>query len=159
MSLYRYFSAVDKTSELPVPTGPLSKVVPSSSIEATNSKVFAALKLDQEKKTRGPYGRVSAEKKAEIGRRAAEHSVASTVHYYARKFPDPLKESNIHTWRNTYIIELEKKKRESKDDLTINKLPEKKRGHHYLLGEKLEMQVRAYLQTLRGNSAVVNTSS
>ena len=97
MSLYRYFSAVDKTSELPDPSGPLSKVVPSSSIEAANSKVSAALKLDQEKKTRGPCGRVSVEKKAKIGRRAAEHGVASTVCYYARKFPDPLKESSIHT--------------------------------------------------------------
>ena len=112
---------MDKTSKLPDPSGPLSKVVPSSSVEAANSKVSAALKLDQEKKTRGPYGRVSAEKKAEIGRRGAEHSVASTVHYYAGKFPDPLKESSVCTWRNAYITELEKKKRESKDDLTINK--------------------------------------
>ena len=79
MSLYRYFSAVDKTSKLPDPSGPLSKVVPSSSIEAANSKVFAVLKLDQEKKTRGPYGRVSVEKKAEIGRKVAEHGVPSTV--------------------------------------------------------------------------------
>ena len=107
MSLYCYFSAVDKTSELPDPSGPLSKVVPSSSIKAANSKVSAALKLDQEKKTRGPYGRVSAEKKAEIGRRTAEHGVAFTVRYYAVKFPDPLKESSIRMWRNTYITELE----------------------------------------------------
>ena len=74
---------MDKTSELPDPSGPLSKVVPSPSIEAANSKVSAALKLDQEKKTRGPYGRVFAEKKAKIGGRVAEHGVASTVHYYA----------------------------------------------------------------------------
>ena len=87
-----------------------------------------------------------------------EHGVASTVRYYVVKFPDLLKESSVHMWRNTYITELEKKKRESKDDLTINKLPEKKRGRPYLLGEKLEMQVRAYLQTLRANGAVVNTS-
>ena len=42
--------------------------------------------------------------------------------------------------------------------MTINKLPERKRGRPYLLGEKLEMQVRAYLQTLRVNGTVVNTS-
>ena len=69
-----------------------------------------------------------------------------------------MKEISIRTWRNTYITELEKKKRESKDDLTINKLPEKKRGRPYLLSKKLEMQDRAYLQTLRANGAVVNTS-
>ena len=41
---------------------------------------------------------------------------------------------------------------------TIQQLVDKKRGCPYLLGEKLEMQTRAYLQTLRANGAVVNTS-
>ena len=36
-------------------------------------------------------------------------------------------------------------------------MPEKKRGQPYLIGEKLDMQVRAYLKTLRANGAVVNT--
>ena len=37
-------------------------------------------------------------------------------------------------------------------------LPEKKRGRPLLLEEELEMQVRAYLTTLRENGAVVNTA-
>ncbi len=44
------------------------------------------------------------------------------------------------------------------NDLSVKELPEKKRGRPYLLGEKLEMQVRAYLYALRDNGAVVNTA-
>ena len=32
---------------------------------------------------------------------------------------------------------------ERSEDVTVNKLPEKKRGHAFMLGEELEMQVRA----------------
>ena len=86
--------------------------------------------------------------------------MASTVRYYAGKFPEELKESSVRTWKKLYIAELEKKKRNGKsgDDLTVKELVDKKRGRPYLLGEKLEMQTRAYLQTLRANGAVVNTS-
>ena len=86
--------------------------------------------------------------------------MASTVRYYVGKLQEELKESSVRTWRNSYIAELKKKKREWKsgDDLTVTKLNDKKRGRPYLLGEKLDMQTRAYLQTLRKNGAVVNTA-
>ena len=68
-----------QSPNLPDPSGPLSKVVWSSSIEAANTKVSALLSHQELKKktSRGPYARFSAEKKAEVGRRAAEHGVAS----------------------------------------------------------------------------------
>ena len=161
MSLYRYFT-VNKS--LPDPSGPLSRIVPSSSIEAANAKVSPLLTEPQNPEEvvgRGPYQKLSAPKRAEIGRRAAEHAwVASTVRYYAGKLPEELKESSVRTWKKLYIAELEKKKRNCKsgDDLTVKELVDKKRGCPYLLGEKLEMQTRDYLQTLRANGAVVNTS-
>ena len=44
MSLYRYFSAErEATVNLPDPSGLLSKIMPSSSIEAANSKVSLLL--------------------------------------------------------------------------------------------------------------------
>ncbi len=73
MSLFRYFSPASKEApavNLPDPSGPLSKGVTSSSIEAATSKVSVLLtkeRSEEDKKTRGPYGKVSAEKKAEIG--------------------------------------------------------------------------------------------
>ena len=108
MSLYRYFSAVSEVpASLPDPSGPLSKIMPSSSIEAANSKVSPLLINTKENDTcsgnlkkRGSYQKLTAEKRAEIGRRAAEHGVVSTVRYYTSKLPEELKESSVRTWRN-----------------------------------------------------------
>jgi len=38
--------------------------------------------------TRGTYLKMSSEKKAEIGKRAAEHGVLATVRYYASRLPE-----------------------------------------------------------------------
>ena len=61
MSLYRYFRM---NKNLPHPSGPLSKIVPSSSIEAANAKVSVLLTEPQnpEEKVvgRGPYQKLSA---------------------------------------------------------------------------------------------------
>ena len=40
----------------------------------------------------------------------------------------------------------------------VEELPAKRRGRPYLLGEDVELQVRAYLKALRANGAVVNTA-
>ena len=42
------------------------------------------------KAVRGTYLKISAEKKTEIGQRAAEHRVLATVQYYATKLLVPL---------------------------------------------------------------------
>lgn len=51
-----------------------------------------------------------------------------------------------------------KQRRKCDEDLEVKEIPEKKNGRPYLLGKELEMQVRAYLQALRDNGAVVNTA-
>ena len=134
-----------------------SKSVPSSSIEAANSKVSTALKQGSTTGTRGPYSRYSAEKRAEIARRAAEHGVASTVHYYAGKLSDPLKESSVRTWRNAYIAELEKNKKDLKDDLIVKKLPEKKRGRPYLIGDRSGLICKPLEQMVEDSNLLAST--
>ena len=57
MSLYRYFTV---NKNLPGPSGPLSKTVPSSSIEAANAKVSVPLAKPEEKVGGGPYQKLSA---------------------------------------------------------------------------------------------------
>ena len=78
MALDRYFQAWGKSScKLPDPRGPLSRLVPSSSIESANEGVQSW----KAKNTLGVGERDNAtpsELKAEIGRRAAEHGVAAT---------------------------------------------------------------------------------
>ncbi len=105
---------------------------------------------------RGQYAKLTPEQKAEVGKRAAEHGIASTIRYYAKRFP--LKESSVRTWRNLYTSELRKKRAERSDDMTVKNLQEKKRGRILLLVEELDKQIRAYLASMRECGAVVNTA-
>ena len=116
--------------------------------------------IDKKKHTSGRqhYAKVCPELKIEIGKRAAEHGVAATIRFYAKRLPDlELKESSVRTCRNVYIRELQKKRRDG-GDVTVTKLTEKKRGRPYLLGDELDKQVRDYLTSLRSHGAVVNTA-
>ena len=63
----------------------------------------------------------------------------------------------MRSWKAAYLVEL-KQRRECDVIIDIVKLPEKKNGHPYLLLNKLEMEVRAYLRALSSNGAVVNTA-
>ena len=89
----------------------LSRLVPSSSIASANEKVEDLWK--NEERTVGRKGtRYLKISKAEIGRRAAEHSVAATVRFYAQKLPDHvLKESSVRTRRNAYTREMQTRRR------------------------------------------------
>ena len=152
MSLLRYLSRVDpryRDSKLPDPNGPLARAVPSSAISVANESVNVSLESNKKAANRGVYQKLSAEKKAEIGKRAAEHGVMGTVRYYTSKLPEPLKESSVRTWKNVYTKEKQRLRKEGKDSTTIEELPSKRRGRPYLLGDDMEMQVRAYLTALR----------
>ena len=81
-----------KPKGLPDPNGDLSKVVPFSSIEATNTVVRQA--LEKERGPRGPYISVTPAQKHAIGQRAAENGVTATLRYYAKTFPGPSAERN-----------------------------------------------------------------
>ena len=161
MSFLKYFTKQEKMS-LPDSSGSRSVKVPSSAIASTNreeQKISASLSASSESKKRGPYSKsFSPQIKAEIGRYAAENRVASTLRRYVSKHPD-LKESTVRTWRNMYSQELMRVRSGTKmGATTIQELPSKKKGHPYLLGEKLEKQVQSYLIALRDRGGVVNTA-
>ena len=90
MALYRCFQTSDKSTTLPDSRGPLSQLVPSSSIASANEKVKDLWKNKEctagRKGTR--YLKISQELKTEISRRAAEHDVAAIVRFYVQKLPD-----------------------------------------------------------------------
>ena len=80
MALLQYFKKVDGNypgTKLPDPQGALSKEAPSSSISAASTEIAAVLQPSAAgaKAVRGTYLKISAEKKAEIGQRAAENRV------------------------------------------------------------------------------------
>ena len=105
---------------------------------------------------RGTYTKYTTEQKAQIGKRAAEEGVVSTIRYYAKRYPN-LKESSVRDWRNAYTLELKKRRGEG-DESAVMELPEKKRGRPLLIGEDFDGQVQAYLNFVREKGGVVNTA-
>ena len=115
MSLYKFFSRVGTgtSDNLTDPQGPL---IPSSSILAANAEVGKCGQTAAGKK-RNHYAKFTSEQKAEIGHRAVEHGVASTICYYASQFT--LKESTIRGWKD-YLKEVKMRKSE-KQPMSITK--------------------------------------
>ena len=64
----------------------------------------------------------------------------------------------MRTWKNVYTAELSKRRKDGNDESVLKELPAKRIGRPYLLGDELEMQVRAYLKSLREHGAVVNSA-
>ena len=147
MALYRYLKQQQHSDDkLPDPQGPLSIEISSTAIVSANEEVRRVVSKESVKQ-RGPYAKFTAEQRAAIGKRAAEHGVAATVRYYRKQYAN-FKESSVRTWKKTYTLEMEKRRRQGHEDVSVKKLPEKKRGRPFILGEELEMQVRAYLNAL-----------
>ena len=67
-----------------------------------------------------------------VGKQAAEHGVLATVCYYTTKLPEPLKESLMCHWKNAYIAQLQRLRKEGKDNQKVEELPAKRRGCPYL---------------------------
>ena len=99
LGILRYFHLVKEPSSseaagLPDQNGPLSKVIPSSTIAAANEKVCAIGKTGAASKTL--YLHLTATQKYQVGKRTAEFGMTNTVCYYARCFPGiPLKQTTV----------------------------------------------------------------
>ena len=83
MSILTYCKLLPKESpgnsskenlQLPDPRGPLSTSVPSSAIEAANGQVAEVLTAPA---ARGPYFKLTAAQRFQVGKRAAEHGIAA----------------------------------------------------------------------------------
>ena len=83
---------------LPNLSGPLSTIVPASSITAANEEVKSIITTGKE---RGPYMRFSEEAKLAIARYAAKNGVvaSNSLCHFASRFPD-LKESSVKFLKN-----------------------------------------------------------
>lgn len=106
---------------------------------------------------RGTYQTFTADEKARIEKRDAENGVIATVRYFSKVFPGrSLKENSVRTWRTKYLQEIAARRAE--EESSVKELASKKTGRPLLLGVDLDRQVRAYLEALRENGAVVNTA-
>lgn len=165
MALFKYFKRTDDkaSSILPDPQGSLSAIVPSSRMEAVNTMVRPVIEeqIDDncsKKSSRGKYEIFSPDKKAKIGKRAAEHGVLSTIRHFSKIYPDrALNESTVRGWKNKYKNELWRLKKSGKE-VVVRELVDRKRGRPLLLGNELDQQVQAYVHALRLNGEIVNTA-
>ena len=175
MSILNYFkrhpkgtssgSSEDKL-QLPDPRGPLCARVPSSAIDAANKQVAKVLTAPV---SRGPYFKLTPAQRFEVGKRALEHGIASSIRYFEKKYPDlPLKETTVRRLKNLYQSELQRKLKsgstaDGNDEIPVTEdiptLPFKKTGRPLMIGEELDQQVQEYIRYFRepGIGAVVNT--
>ena len=155
-SLLKYFSLVKTKDGLPDPTGHLSEVLPSTSIEEANKEVSAELASvdpDSGKKRRSAYMVATLEQKAKVAKYAAENGTTKAIRHFAKDMPE-LKESTVRGWRTAYLRELTIKVEAGKGDLSVKKLPAVEKGRPLLLGQELDRQKRAYLTDLMSNHNV-----
>ena len=148
MALLKYLKRVDAKKPikidnvLPKPDGPLSSVMPMSSIESANMAVKKVMltasrvtaKDDEiDDKRRGTYQYFTSKEKLGLGKRAAKLGISSTVRYFTTKSGEErtLSPSTLFAWKEKYLRKL--KQRRSDEDPSINELPSKKRGRPLLL--------------------------
>ena len=159
MALLKYFQKLKQPNPidvLPDENGPLCQDIPSSSIREANLEVSEVLTTQTEGK-RKPYLKISSERKAVIGKYAAENGIVSALVHFAPEFPDnTLKESTVRGWKKGYLMELARRKK-SGDDLSVKVLPTAKMGRPLNLGVGLDKQVQSYLLAVREGGGRVTT--
>ena len=153
MALFRYLRPVDSVLD---PHGPLLNAVPRGVIEEVNQELK---KAETQPRKRGRYLFFTAEK-AKVARYGSSHGVLAAVKRFSREFEKDLKENTVRDWVKAYNKELRSKcaSTETGGDLAVTKLPSKKRGRPFLLGEKVDREVQTIIRTMRDHGAVVNTS-
>ena len=157
MSLLKYFETVGRDA-LPHPQGRLSSVLSEETIQPANDYIrqHARTKKHSEKK-RESYQKLSEEKKAEVGRYAAENGVGAAVRHFAKELPKSLNESTVRGMKRRYLEELSRK-RKAGENPTVESLPQRKRGRPLMLGDTLDQKIQAYLRAIRENGGSVGTA-
>ena len=155
MALLQYFQKLKQPNPidvLPDENGPLCQDIPSSSIREANLEVSEVLTTQTEGKRK-----ISSERKAVIGKYAAENGIVSTLVHFAPEFPDnTLKESTVRGWKKGYLMELTRRKK-SGDDLSVKVLSTANMGRPLNLGVGLDKQVQSYLLAVREGGGRVTT--
>jgi len=97
-------------------------------------------KAETQPRKRGRYLFFTAEEKAKVARYGSSHGVLAAVKRFSREFEKDLKENTVRDWVKAYNKELQSKcaSTETGGDLAVTKLPSKKRGRPFLLGEKVD---------------------
>lgn len=146
-------------NSLPSARGLLSTLVPSSAIASANREVEQVLReqlptSSQTHSKRGPYRKYSPELRAQIAKYACSNGLKRASEYFSRKLGKNVSITTINSMKKSYLIE----KKKADPCVEIATLPFNKRGRPYLLGERLDQQVQAYIRILREQGGIVTAS-
>ena len=131
-------------------------VVSPTVIKAANNELR---KLSTSPSSRRPYAKVSSEQQAKIARYASMHGNVSAAHRFSKELGIVMKESSVQVWKGKYMAEIARKQEtDETGDISVTKLPSKKRGRPLLLGEKLDTAVKCYIQAVREGGGVVTST-
>ena len=97
-TILHYYQPTSQSDSLPVPHGPLARVIPSTAIESANREVQTVLDEAKSRK-RGPYRKYSPKERAEIGKFAVENGVLAAARKYSKVFGKPINESTVHQFK------------------------------------------------------------
>jgi len=139
-----------------IPTVHCQNAVPRGVIEEVNKELK---KAETQLKKRGQYLSFTAEK-TKVAKYGSSNGFAAAVKRFSKEFEKDLKENTVRDWVKAYNKELRSKctSTEIGGELAVTKLPTKKRGRPFLLGEKVDREVQTIIRTMRDRGAVINTS-
>ena len=151
-------SASDERADgLPEPNGSLSKSVPTTAIELANAEVLKLKDKSPHDSRTGSYLMLTPVQRYEVGKRAAEHGVIASIHYFAKKYPKlPLKEISVRRFKNLYVGKV--KLQGASSDHKVQELPQMKEGQPLLLPDEIDYHVQEYVKELRKCGLPINTA-
>ena len=86
--------------------------------------------------------------------------MAAAVRYYKKTKGVILKELSVRDWKKAYLSEVTKRRSSVHvgEDLSVTKLPEKRKGRPLLLGVKLDEQLQRLVEEMRARGTAINSS-
>ena len=149
MSLYNYFKKqppVQRGVFVPSTAGTCPKLS-AADVASCNSQVEST---EKKEKTKVTYHKYTPAQRADIGKYAAHHGGSAACKHFKALLGHDLPEPTARKFKNAYVNELERRKREVPTDQCIapvDELPPRKRGRPLLLGEYDEL-VQNYIKCL-----------
>ena len=92
-----------------------------------------------------------------MGKATAEIGATAAARKFSAKLGTSINESTMRGLKKAYELERQLKRRREEDELSVTRLPPKKRGRPLLLGKTLDAAVQDYIVKLRERGCPVNT--
>ena len=120
-ALERWFKPVDVLPQL---KGPLSATISPDTIRNVNEQVRKVSTTST--RSRGAYVKVAIELQAKIAQYTSLHGNTAAVCQFSKELGFGIKENSVRSWKTKYRMEIQRKRKAGKTDLSMESLPSKK---------------------------------